>query len=228
MSATGGSEMLEAVAIDGPAGSGKSSVARRIAAVRGYLYVDTGAMYRAVALAALRQGIDLESPDAMFALFKNLNIAFDASGERLLLNGEDVSDDIRAPEVARNVKFAARLPAVRSAMAAAQRAMADQRPVVMEGRDIATVVLPGAKWKFFLTARPEVRAHRRHAEMLAAGREASYDTILEDIRRRDESDFQIGPMRKAMDLANNNGGIELVDTSDMTPDEAVHHILDRM
>jgi cytidylate kinase len=228
MSATGGSEILEAVAIDGPAGSGKSSVARRIAAVRGYLYVDTGAMYRAVALAALRRGVDLESPDAMFALFKDLDIAFDASGERLLLDGEDVSDDIRAPDVARNVKFAARLPAVRAGMTAAQRIMADKRPVVMEGRDIATVVLPGAKWKFFLTARPEVRARRRHAEMLAAGREVPYDTILEDIKRRDESDFQVGPMRQAMDLANNNGGIELVDTSDMTPDEAVRHILDRM
>lgn len=228
MSAIGGEATIEAVAIDGPAGSGKSSAARRIAAARGYLYVDTGAMYRAVALAALRRGIDPESPDALFALFKDLDITFDASGERLLLGGADVSDDIRSPEVARTVKFAARHPAIRAGMVAAQRAMADRRPVVMEGRDIATVVLPGARWKFFLTARPKVRARRRHAEMLAAGRQAVYEEILEDIRRRDESDFQVGPMREALDLAKNNGGIELVDTSDMTPDETVRHILNRM
>ena len=222
------SEPVEAVAIDGPAGSGKSSVSRSVAAARGFLYVDTGAMYRAVALAAMRLGCDLEDPDAMLAAAESADLAFDAAGTRLLLNGEDVSDEIRSPEVARKVKFAARTPGVRTRLIGLQRTMAECRPVVMEGRDIATVVLPRARWKFFLTARPEVRAGRRHAEMLAAGREAGLADILADINLRDASDFQVGPMRDALELARAGRGIVLLDTSDLSPGEVTAAILRQM
>ncbi|MDR3078388.1 MAG: (d)CMP kinase [Planctomycetota bacterium] len=223
-----GAGTVKAVAIDGPAGSGKSSVARVVAAAKGFLYVDTGAMYRAVALAARRQNCDLEDPAAMLAVAESADLAFDASGTRLLLNGEDVSAEIRGPEVARQVKFAARVPEIRARLVKRQRALAESRPVVMEGRDIATVVLPRARWKFFLTAKPEVRARRRHAEMLAAGRETDLDGILADINVRDASDFQVGPMRDALELARAGRGITLLDTSDLSPEEVVAAILARI
>ncbi|MCC8189405.1 MAG: (d)CMP kinase [Planctomycetes bacterium] len=220
--------LTDAVAIDGPAGSGKSSVARRIAAARNFLYIDTGAMYRAVCLKAMRQGVDLEDPEAMAAVAQTADIAFDPSGTRILLDGEDVSADIRSPEVARNVKCAARVPAIRERLVRLQQAMAERRPVVMEGRDITTVVLPRARWKFFLTASPEVRAERRHAEMLAAGRDVDLAGILEDINNRDAADYQVGPMKEARDRALAGDGIRYLDTSDLTPDGVVETILRSM
>ncbi len=220
--------LYDAVAIDGPAGSGKSSVAKRIADARGYLYVDTGAMYRAVALKALRRGVTLDDPEAMTRVAERSDIAFDATGTRILLDGEDVSREIRSPEVAQNVKFAARVPAIREQMVGRQQAMCRARPVVMEGRDITTVVLPEARWKFFLTASPEARAGRRHAEMLAAGRDVDLGDILAEINMRDASDYQVGPMKDARDRALAGDGIHYLDTSDMGPDEVVAAILDRM
>lgn len=221
-------DLLDAVAIDGPAGSGKSSVAKRIADARGFLYVDTGAMYRAAALKAMRLGVDLENPEAMAGVARGAEIGFDATGTRILLDGEDVSREIRSPEVAKNVKFAARVPAVRELMVRAQQAMCEKRPVVMEGRDITTVVLPRARWKFFLTASPEARAGRRHAEMLAAGRDVDLGDILADINMRDASDYEVGPMKEARDRALAGDGIRYLDTSDMSPDEVVAAILERM
>lgn len=220
--------LLDAVGIDGPAGSGKSSVAKRIAEARGFLYVDTGAMYRAVALKAMRLGVDMEDPAAMAAVAGGADIRFDASGTRILLDGEDVSREIRSPEVAQTVKFAARVPAIRERMVRLQQAMCEARPVVMEGRDITTVVLPRARWKFFLTASPEARAGRRHAEMLAAGRDVELADILADINMRDASDYQVGPMKDARDRALAGQGIYYLDTSAMAPDEVVSAILDRM
>ncbi len=222
------SELRDAVAIDGPAGSGKSSVAKRIAAERGFLYVDTGAMYRAVALKAMRGGVDLEDPEAMAAAAASADIRFDATGGRVLLDGEDVSLAIRSPEVSRSVKFAARVPAIRERLVAMQRAICEERPVVMEGRDITTVVLPRARWKFFLTASPEARAARRHAEMRAAGRDVSLSGILADITARDASDYQVGPMREARDRALAGDGITYLDTSDLSPDGVVAAILGRL
>lgn len=221
-------DLIDSVAIDGPAGSGKSSVARRIAEARGFLYVDTGAMYRAVALAAMRRGTELENPEAVAAVAATTNISFDVSGARIMLDGSDVSAAIRDPEVTRNVKYAARVPEIRAMMVKTQQAMAERRPVVMEGRDIATVVLPRARWKFFLTARPEVRAARRHAELLAAGKEASLEGILADINARDASDFQVGPMKEARDRALAGDGIVYLDTSGMKPDAVVAAILASM
>lgn len=218
-------ELRDAVGIDGPAGSGKSSVARRIAQAKGFLYVDTGAMYRAVALKAMRSGVNLEDPEAMMRVADGADIAFDATGTRVLLDGADVSREIRTPEIAQNVKFAARVPAIRERMVKLQQAMCEARPVVMEGRDITTVVLPRARWKFFLTASPEARAARRHAEMLAAGRDVRLEDILADINMRDASDYQVGPMKEARDRALAGEGIHYLDTSDMTPDEVVEEIL---
>ncbi len=221
-------DLIDAVAIDGPAGSGKSSVAKRVARARDFLYVDTGAMYRAVALAAMRRGIDLGDPAAMAALARGVGVEFDASGDRVLLDGADVSTDIRSPEVARNVKFAARVPEIRALLVAMQQAMAGKRPVVMEGRDITTVVLPRARWKFFLTASPEVRAGRRHAEMLAAGRDVTLAEILSDINQRDASDYLVGPMKDARDRALAGDGIVYVDTSGLNQEESAEEILRRM
>ena len=225
MSSTG---LRDAVAIDGPAGSGKSSVARRIALARGYLYVDTGAMYRAVALKAMRLGVNLEEPAAMAEVAAGADIRFDTSGTRILLDGEDVSQAIRSPEIAKNVKFAARVPEVRARLVALQQELCESRPVVMEGRDITTVVLPRARWKFFLTASPEARAGRRHAEMLAAGRDVRLDDILADINTRDASDYQVGPMKEARDRALAGDGINYLDTSDLSRDAVVAAILERM
>lgn len=225
---TDGDGVRDAVGIDGPAGSGKSSVARRIADARGFLYVDTGAMYRAVALKAMRSGVDLEDPEAMAGVAAGADIAFDESGTRILLDGEDVSREIRGPEVARNVKYAARVPAIRERMVRLQQLMCESRPVVMEGRDITTVVLPRARWKVFLTASPEARASRRHAEMLAAGRDVALADILADINMRDASDYQVGPMKDARDRALAGDGIYYLDTSEMTPDEVVSTILAKM
>ncbi len=221
-------ELRDAVAIDGPAGSGKSSVAKGIAEARGFLYVDTGAMYRAVALKAMRAGVALEDPAAMTAVAEGASIRFDASGTRILLDGEDVSTDIRSPEVSRNVKFAARVPAIREQLVAVQQALCEERPVVMEGRDITTVVLPRARWKFFLTASPEARAARRHAEMLAAGRAVDLAELLADINLRDASDYQVGPMKEARDRALAGDGITYLDTSSLTREEVISSILERM
>ncbi|MCD8140821.1 MAG: (d)CMP kinase [Planctomycetaceae bacterium] len=221
-------DLQDAVAIDGPAGSGKSSVAKRIADAKGFLYVDTGAMYRAVALKAMRLGVDMEDPSAMLRVAESSDIGFDETGTRILLDGEDVSSDIRSPEVAKQVKCAARVPEIRARMVTLQQAMVNTRPVVMEGRDITTVVLPRARWKFFLTASPEARAVRRHAEMLAAGRDVSLQDILDDINHRDASDYQVGPMKEARDRALAGDGIVYLDTSELTPDEVVAKILDSM
>ena len=139
-----------------------------------------------------------------------------------------MSRESRAPEVAEDGKLAARVQAIRGRMVRLQQAMCEERPVVMEGRDITTVVLPRARWKFFLTASPEARASRRHAEMLAAGREVRLEDILADINMRDASDYQVGPMKDARDRALAGDGICYLDTSDMTPDEVVGAILATM
>lgn len=215
----------DAVAIDGPAGAGKSSVAKRVAEAKGFLYVDTGAMYRAVALKALGLGVDLEDPEVMTGVALSSRLEFDPSGTRIMLDGADVSSEIRSPEVAQNVKFAARVPAIRSHMVKLQQGFAEKRPVVMEGRDICTVVLPKARWKFFLTASAEARAERRYKEMRDAGREVQLSAIYDDIVKRDEADYQVGPMKDARDNAIAGKGIYYLDTSSMTPDDVIGKII---
>ncbi len=191
------------IAIDGPSGAGKSTLARRLAAELGYVYVDTGAMYRAVGLYALRRGADPSDAGAVAALLPGIQLQLrcQAGGQRLWLNGEDVTDAVRAERVGMAASAVSAHPAVRAYLLEAQRDMARSQDVLMDGRDIGTVVLPDATLKVFLTAAPEARAARRLAELQAKGEPAVYDTVLADILRRDEQDTHraAAPLRKAPD-----------------------------
>lgn len=192
------------VAIDGPAGAGKSTVARDVAAALGYTYVDTGAMYRAVAYRALGAGLDpVRDADAIGALAAGLRFGFvdSAEGKRLLVDGEDVSEAIRTPQVGNLSSPVSAIPAVREHLVAAQRAMASSGGTLMEGRDIGTVVLPGAQVKVFLTATPQERARRRQAQLADKGIRQDLDQILADIMERDHRDSTraVAPLRPAED-----------------------------
>ena len=193
-----------AIAIDGPSGAGKSSLARRCAAAFGFLYVDTGAIYRTVGLAAHRAGIDRRDEAAVSAMLPELEIrmAYNEQGEqRMYLNGEDVSAAIRMPEISLCASDVSALPAVRAYLLEMQRKMAREHNVIMDGRDIGTVVLPDAELKIFLTASAEARAERRLKELAAKGVEADFASVLRDIRYRDEQDSSraAAPLRPARD-----------------------------
>ena len=193
-----------AIAIDGPSGAGKSSLARRCASRFGFLYVDTGAIYRTVGLAAFRRGIDRRDEAAVSAMLPELEIrmAYNEQGEqRMYLNGEDVSAAIRMPEISLCASDVSALPAVRAYLLEMQRKMAREHNVIMDGRDIGTVVLPDAELKIFLTASAEARAERRLKELAAKGVEADFVSVLRDIRYRDEQDSSraAAPLRPARD-----------------------------
>ena len=187
------------VAIDGPAGAGKSSIARRLAERLGFAFLDTGAMYRAVALAALRAGLFPGDEEAIARLANGLTIDFD--GVRTLLNGEDVSTAIRTPEVTAAVYLAADNIAVRERLVALQREIAAGRDIVTEGRDQGTVAFPKAQCKIFLTASREERARRRFEELQARGERTTYEQVLAQQDERDERDAvrPVGALRKAAD-----------------------------
>ena len=206
-----------AIAIDGPSGAGKSSLARACASAFGFLYVDTGAIYRTVGLAAYRRGLDRRDEAVVAAMLPELDIrmAYNEQGEqRMYLNGEDVSAEIRLPEISICASDVSALPAVRAYLLEMQRKMARENNVIMDGRDIGTVVLPDARLKVFLTASPEARAKRRLAELLAKGESQSFEEVLRDIRYRDEQDTAraAAPLRKADDA------VEL-DSSELNFDE---------
>jgi cytidylate kinase len=218
------------VAIDGPAGAGKSTVARRVADTLGFVLVDTGAMYRAVALAATRAKVPWEDGAAMGRLAEGLverrALTFEPDpvrGVRIALDSDDVTDAIRAPAIGMGASNVSAHPQVRHALLGLQRSAGHDGGVVLEGRDIGTVVFPDAEAKFFLTARPEVRAHRRHAELVAKGVDVSFEDTLRDVQARDDQDTrrQTAPLKQAPDAL-------LVDSSDMTVDEAVARIVDRV
>ncbi len=220
------SDLIAAVALDGPAGAGKSTIARAVAERLGFLYVDTGAMYRAVTLAARRRGIKLEDEATLGQVAESVNIDFSADGTRVFLDGADVTREIRDPELTTQVRYAARAPAVRQVLVRRQQELAAQRPVVMEGRDITTVVLARAKWKFFLTAAPEERARRRVNELRQAGHAADYPEILAQIVERDQSDRQVGALKNADELSQQpQGGIRRLDTTSLKPEEVVERII---
>ena len=204
------------VAIDGPAGAGKSSVAKSVAAETGYVYIDTGAMYRTVGLYALQNNIDPKNEDKLSECVDSLDIQIKyANGEqRIYLNGKDVSDDIRTSEVSRAASDVATIGVVRKKLVAMQQDMATKDNVIMDGRDICTTVLPNAQIKIFLTASVEARAHRRYAELIEKGAECEYQQIKEEIIARDKNDSgrKISPLRQAEDAV-------LLDTSDMTFEE---------
>ena len=205
------------VAIDGPSGAGKSSLAKRLAKELGYVYVDTGAMYRAIGLYALRAGRNTKDAAAVAALLPDirLDIRPGTGSQQILLNGEDVTEAVRAEAVGMAASDVSAHPAVRDYLLATQRGLAESRNVLMDGRDIGTVVLPHATVKIYLTATPEARARRRLAELLAKGQLADYDTVLADIRLRDDQDTHraVAPLRRAEDAV-------LLDTSDIGIEES--------
>ncbi len=211
------------VAIDGPAGAGKSSVARAVACAMGYIYIDTGAMYRAVAYRVLKAGLDVDTDAAEIGrLAGQLGFEFrDVNGEqRLFVDEEDVSEVVRTREVGNLSSPVSAIPAVREHLVAAQRAMATAGGTVMEGRDIGTVVLPEAEVKVFLTASPAERARRRLEQLRGRGVERDFDEILADIKARDERDSTraVAPLKKADDA------IEFV-TDNMEKDDVVEHLV---
>ena len=200
-----------AIAIDGPSGAGKSSLARDCAAAFGFLYVDTGAIYRTVGLAAYRRDLDRRDESAVAALLPELDIrmSYNAEGEqRMFLNGEDVSEAIRAPEISICASDVSALPAVRAFLLEMQRRMAWENSVIMDGRDIGTVVLPEAELKICLTASAEARAERRVKQLEEKGLTCDYEEVLRDIRYRDEQDSHraAAPLKAAEDAV-------LVDTT---------------
>ena len=217
---------VDVVAIDGPAGSGKSTVARRLAAELGFRYIDTGAMYRAVTLAALGRGTDLGDPEALGEVAGSVELAFARAPDgstRMLLDGEDVSEEIRTPELTARVRHVARAAPARARMRVEQRRLGLAGPSVMEGRDIGTVVFPDARWKFYLDATVEERARRRKVELAGKGIELSEDELREEVAGRDRTDLEraVAPLRQADDA-------ERVDTTGMTIEEVVGHLARRV
>lgn len=211
------------IAVDGPAGTGKSSVSRGLARRIGARYLDTGAMYRIVTLALLRDGVDLDDPDAIAAAAGvPIQVGFDPEVEQAYLGDEEVSAQIRSEPVTRAVSAVSAVPAVRSKLVTLQRELAaGPESVVVEGRDIGTVVLPDADVKIFLTASPETRAGRRNDQNVAAGLPDDYDGVLADVLRRDHLDSTraVSPLRAADDAV-------IVDTGEMTRDEVIDRLCD--
>ena len=205
------------VAIDGPSGAGKSSLARRCAAQLGLLYVDTGAIYRTVGLAARRRGLDCKDEQAVAALLPELEIGmgYENGEQKMFLNGEDVSREIRMPEISMCASDVSAHAVVRDFLMEMQRKLARDNMVIMDGRDIGTVVLPDAKLKIYLTASAEARAERRMKELLAKGVETDFDQVLQDILRRDEQDMnrEVAPLRQAEDAVR-------VDTTELDFDQS--------
>ena len=213
---------MTAVAIDGPAGAGKSTAARAAAKRLGYIYVDTGAMYRAVGVRMLALGISPKESGRGDEALQGLSVSlrFTEEGQRVLLNGEDVTGLIRTPEASRAASDFSALPCVRSFLLGLQQDLAKTNSVVMDGRDVGTVVLPWAQVKIFLTASPEERARRRHQELLETGEAPSYEEILSDMLARDYQDShrEIAPLRPASDAV-------LLDSTGLTLDEVVERIV---
>lgn len=201
-----------AVAIDGPVGAGKSSVAREAAKRLGYVYCDTGALYRAVGLFCVRNFADLSDGAAVAAQLDKikLDIRLEDGAQHVYLNGEDVSEEIRLPEISMAASSVSAVPEVRAALLGIQRDIAENNSVIMDGRDIGTVVLPNADVKIFLTADAEIRAQRRYEELSAKGKDVLYDDVLREMKERDYKDVHrdISPLRRAE-------GAILADTSEL-------------
>ena len=214
------------IAIDGPAGAGKSTVAKALAKRLGIRHLDTGAMYRAMALAAIRSGVDPSDEPAMARLLDrtDIRVAFTKEGQRVSISGEDVTGDIRTPQISMAASLVGVHPCVRKKLVALQQQVAREYAVVMDGRDITTVVLPDTPYKFFITASPEVRAERRYKELVERGdTKATFDEVLAEIVRRDHNDTTRAytPMLVAEDAL-------VIDTSDMTVEQALDRMLERI
>lgn len=212
-----------AIAIDGPSGAGKSTLSKAIAKELGFLYVDTGAIYRTVGLAALRRDISPADEEAVLALLPSLSITtgYGEDGlQHMYLQGEDVTEAIRQHAVSDAASQVSAIPGVRDYLLAMQRRFATEHDVVMDGRDIGTVVLPQADVKVFLTAEPRDRAQRRYAELLARGQQADFDTILADVEARDYRDTHrsAAPLKQA-------DGAQLLDTTGLSFEESRDRLL---
>lgn len=210
------------IAIDGPAGAGKSTIARRAAKELNFIYVDTGAMYRTIALGLLRRGTDIEEEAALLKALDEIevSIGYEDGEQQMYLNGEKVSSLIRTEEVSSMASKSSAKPQVRAKLTDLQQGMAAREDVLMDGRDIGTVILPNAQLKVFLTASVETRAKRRYLEMQAKGAECTLEEIEKDIAERDHRDMNraTAPLRQAEDAV-------LVDSSDMTIEEVVERIV---
>lgn len=211
------------IAIDGPSGSGKSTLSRRLAAALNYINIDTGAMYRSVGLAAHRAGVDPEDGQALEELCERITIEFvrSGTGERVLLNGADVSEAIRTPEMSMMASRVSACPAVRDAMGRLQKAMGEQGGVVLEGRDIGTVVFPQAEVKFFLLASAAERGRRRFEELKAKGLQVDLQQTIAEVEQRDAADSnrQHAPLLKADDAL-------AIDTTAMTIEQVLQKMLE--
>lgn len=212
--------MGKVIAIDGPAGSGKGTIANILAKKYGYTYIDTGATYRCVALSILRNNIDITDEEGIINLVKTLNIDFDESG-KTYLNNEDVSNLIRTKEVSSIVSPISSIVKVREILVDLQRKMANNKDVVMEGRDITTVVFPNADYKFYLDASVDERANRRYIQNQESGINMSYDEILENIKKRDYNDMNkpVGALKRTEEQI-------YIDATNLTIDEVVEKIME--
>lgn len=210
------------IAIDGPAGAGKSTIAKIVAKELGFIYVDTGAMYRTLALACFRDGIDTTDEDAVVAKCESVEVSlgYEDGTQKVYLNGEDVSTEIRREEIGNLTSSIAVYPGVRKILVALQKDLASKNNVVMDGRDIGTAVLPNANLKIYLTASVETRAKRRYDELIEKGQTCDLKEIEKDIEDRDYRDMnrEVSPLSQADDAV-------LVDSSDMTIDEVVAKII---
>ncbi len=210
------------VAVDGPAGAGKSTVSRQAAKQLGYIYVDTGALYRTIGVNALRKGVDTKDKAAVAATLSDVSVdlVFENGEQKVLLFGEDVSTEIRTPAASMAASDVSAVPEVRAYLFDLQRDIAARSNCLMDGRDIGTVVLPDAQVKIFLTASPEERANRRCKELLAKGQQVNYEDVLAEINERDYNDShrEIAPLKPAEDSV-------LLDTTDIPQQEVVERII---
>lgn len=213
------------IAIDGPAGAGKSSVAKAVAKRLGFIYVDTGALYRAIGVNALKHNIKTDDHDGVTGLLPETKLAlkYIDGVQKVFLNGEDVSETIRLPEASMAASNVSAMPEVRAFLLDLQRDMAKSNNVIMDGRDIGTVILPDAQYKFFLTASPEVRADRRFRELKEKGIDVNYDDLLQEIIQRDYNDShrENAPLKQADDAL-------LIDSSNMDLEQSIEAIISKI
>ena len=216
-------ENMTKVAIDGPAGAGKSTISKKAASKFGFVYIDTGAMYRAVGLKAVREGVNTTDEEGVTALLGSIDIDIRHDGveQHVYLDGEDVSALIRTPEISMAASNVSKIPAVRLALVEMQRRLAENHDVVMDGRDISSYVLPDAEVKIFLTASLDARAKRRYDELCQKGEKVTFEEVREDMLIRDKNDStrEFAPLKVVE-------GAQVIDTSDLTLEESVEAVID--
>ena len=211
------------IAIDGPGGAGKSTIAKALAKKLGFIYVDTGALYRAIGLYMIKKGVDLKNADAIVEKLDEVKVElkYVNDEQRVLLCGDDVSEDIRKPEVSMAASDVSAIPAVRDFLLGLQRKMASENNVIMDGRDIGTVVLPNAQIKLFLTASAEERAMRRYKELIEKGKKVEYETVYKELCERDYQDShrEVAPLKPADDST-------IIDTTGNDLEKSVQVLMD--